>query len=425
LIRGAAPGTKFISNLKQSERPAMATHTKWFGVAVLALTACPVLAQQGPAVSNVQFMGRGASQSPGLGTFNPGFQALNFGAGNPYAAALSTSPYAAAGLYDTPYANSPGLYGNSPYGAAGAYGNNGYSPYGDPYGGGLQGAAAAIDSQGRFMVMWQQSRQLDQQVERSKIETRRKIYDEWLYERSTRPTLEDERERSQAYELRRILHHPPTVDVVSGYALNTLLKDIGCMPGYANGPAVALDPNVVQQVNVTSRENGGNVGLLKFVKDGAGLPWPLPLQGSAYQQQTKRLDDLTADAINMVRNNGGVDAATLRDLREYVTQLKGMVSANINDLAPSQAVEAKRFLNQLDHAILALKQQNVANYFTDRWAAKGKTVADLVAYMNANGLAFAPAVSGDEAAYAALYNALAEYHRGLKVEVARDGGMDK
>ena len=76
LIRGAAPGTKFISNLKQSERPAMATHTKWFGVAVLALTACPVLAQQGPAVSNVQFMGRGASQSPGLGTFNPGFQAL-------------------------------------------------------------------------------------------------------------------------------------------------------------------------------------------------------------------------------------------------------------------------------------------------------------------------------------------------------------
>jgi hypothetical protein len=85
-------------------------------------------------------------------------------------------------------------------------------------------------------------------------------------------------------------------------------------------------------------------------------------------------------------------------------------------------VEAKRFLNQLDDAMLALKQQGVANYFTDKWAARGKTVADLVASMNANGLTFAPAVSGDEAAYAALYNALAEYHRGLGAEVARDGG---
>jgi hypothetical protein len=222
--------------------------------------------------------------------------------------------------------------------------------------------------------------------------------------------------------VRRILHNPPTVDVVSGYALNTLLKDIGRKPGYADGPAVALDPKVLEQINVTSRENGGNVGVLKFVRDGAPLPWPLPLQGSAYQKQTQHLNHLTADAVNMVKNNGGVDPGTLNDLRADVNQLKDMVSASIDELTPSQSVEAKRFLSQLDDAILALKQQNVGNYFTDRWAAKGKTVADLVAYLNANGLTFAPAVGGDEAAYAALYNALAEYHHGLKAEVARDSG---
>jgi hypothetical protein len=412
----------------------MATRTRRLGVAALAtmatlvLTASPALAQRGsgmsPAVAGVQFMGRGALQAPALGTFNPGFQAFGFGAGNPYAAAglYGLASMTSVTPYGTSYANSPGLYGNSPYGAAGPYGAGGYYSYADPYGGGLRGAAEAIDSQGRFEAMWQQSRLLAQEVERSKMDTRRKIYDEWLYERSTRPTIEDDRERNQAYELRRILHDPPTVDVVSGYALNTLLKDIGRRPGYADGPVVALDPKVVRQVNVTSRENGGNVGVLKFVKDGAPLPWPLPLQGAAYQKQTQRLDQLTADAVNMVKNNGAVDPGTVNDLRADVNQLKEMVSANINELTPSQSVEAKRFLNQLDDAVLALKQQNVANYFTGRWAARGKTVADLVAYMNANGLTFAPAVSGDEAAYAALYNALAAYDHGLKVEVARDGG---
>ena len=420
----------------------MATLVKRLSVAALAgaiawvLAPSPAPAQQPdgnvpptppgqnrPAQGQIpgQFMGKGAGV-PGMGAFNPGL-------GSPYASRLGAlAPYGVASLSSTPYGTPYGGYPGSPgldlsyLSQYPPYLMNPYYDYPDPYGGGLRGAAAAIDSQGRFEVMWQQSRLLGQEVERSKIDTRRKAYDEWLYERATRPTIEDERERNQAYELRRILHDPPTVDVVSGYALNTLLKDIWRKPGYANGPRIEMDPKILKQVNVTSAENGGNVGVLKFVKDGAGLPWPLPLQGSAYRKQTQRLDHLAAEAVNSVQNNGQVAPGTLNDMIQDVRELKSMVSTNINDLTPSQSVEAKRFLNQLDDAILALKQQNVANYFTDRWAAKGKTVADLVAYMNANGLTFAPAVSGDEAAYAALYNALAGYRHGIETEVAREGG---
>jgi hypothetical protein len=333
-------------------------------------------------------------------------------------ASMSSTPYGTP--YGGSYPGSPGLDLNymSQYPP---YYNNDWWSYGDPYGGGLRGAAAAIDSQGRFEVMWQQSRLLAQEVERSKMDTHRKAYDEWLYERATRPTLEDDQARSQAYEMRRLLRDPGTTDVVSGYALNMLLKDIVKKPGYASGPAIALDPKILKQVNVTSAENGGNIGILKFVKEGAGLPWPLPLQNSEYRKQTQRLDHLAAEAVNSVQNSGQVGPGTLNDMIEDVRQLKSMVSGNINDLTPSQSVEAKRFLNQLDDAIQALKQQNVANYFTDKWAAKGKTVADLVSYMSNNGLRFAPAVTGDEAAYAALYNALAAYRHGVDTEVARDG----
>jgi hypothetical protein len=421
------------------------------GAAACVLAASPALAQQGqPAAPPAgqpaapagqpaapagqpaqggQGLGRGGSQSPyGMGNFGSGFQPYT-GPGSPYAylsglsgsgvgAMTSVNPQGSGAPY---YQGSPGLDLSylkdyppymSPY----------YISYPDPYGGGLRGAAAAIDAQGRFDVMWQQSRLLGQEVERSKIDTRRKIYDEWLYEQATKPTVEDIRERSQAMELRRILHDAPLTDVVSGYALNTLLDNLAVRPNYARGPQITLDPSLLKQVNVTSRENGGNIGVLKSIKEGAPLPWPLPLQAAIYREKTRRLNRLAAEAVNMAQNGGPVAPGTLNDMIEDVRTLRDMVRANVNDLTPSQSVEAKRFLSQLDDAILALKQQNVGNYFTDKWAARGKTVADLVAYMISNGLKFAPAVSGDETAYASLYNALMAYRNGLESEVVRDGG---
>jgi hypothetical protein len=51
----------------------------------------------------------------------------------------------------------------------------------------------------------------------------------------------------------------------------------------------------------------------------------------------------------------------------------------------------------------------VASYFTEKFAAKGKTVPELLQFMASKGLKFAPATGGDEAAYSALYNYLVSY----------------
>jgi hypothetical protein len=48
-------------------------------------------------------------------------------------------------------------------------------------------------------------------------------------------------------------------------------------------------------------------------------------------------------------------------------------------------------------------------------------VAELVAHMTANGLKFAPAVSGDESFYTALYQDLVAYDSGIATLVARPG----
>jgi hypothetical protein len=105
-------------------------------------------------------------------------------------------------------------------------------------------------------------------------------------------------------------------------------------------------------------------------------------------------------------------------MKEDVRRLRSKVSAHIDDLTPSQSIEANRFLNQLSDAVTGLAQPDVASYFSDKFAAKGMTVPELVQFMATKGLKFAPATGGDEAAYSALYNYLLAY----SLQASQTGG---
>ena len=336
--------------------------------------------------------------------------------GNPGAFAPSTpfgtnfTSYASPGYaspgYSSPYATSPGGTGYGGY----ATGSNPYSSYSDPYGGGLRGAADALKAQGTFEKDFQQARLLNQEVERSKVDTRRKIYDEWLYERANTPTLVDQEERVRKLETRRALGGMPLSEVLSGYALNTLLDDLKKRGnGSARDISGPIDPEILKHINVTSGSSAGNVGALKPLREGAPLNWPLPLQDGAYRDEVRRLNQRAAEAVMLVQNTGQVDPGTLNDMREDLRRLRLKVSARIDDLSPSQSIQANRFLHQLSDAVTALAEPDIASYFTDQFAARGATVPELVDHMARKGLRFAPAVGGDEAAYSALYDSLAAY----------------
>jgi hypothetical protein len=372
------------------------------------------------AAFNIATLGRASRNvPPWLNGFSPVSQALPFGPFSPAAfpglgsaAALTSTPYGAglgASYAGSPglgaYAGSPGLSG-TPYdsGYAGGYG----SSYPDPYGGGLRGAAEAIAAQGKYEIDFQRARLLNQEVERSKADTRRKIFDEWLYERANTPTLVDLQERAQRSEQRRAVLGMPATEVLNAHALNVLLDDLAKKANWAgHDPYGPIDPDTLKQINVTSGK--GNIGALKPVREGVQLSWPLPLQGAEFQDEVRRLNQKAAEAVGLVKNTGQVDPATLNDMKTDIAKLRGKVSSHINELTPSQSIEANRFLNQLDDAVAALSQPDVANYFTDKFVAKGKTVPDLIKHMQEKGLKFAPAVGGDEAAYTALYNYLAGY----------------
>jgi len=82
-------------------------------------------------------------------------------------------------------------------------------------------------------------------------------------------------------------------------------------------------------------------------------------------------------------------------------------------------MDGKKYLRELDSSFSALKDPNVSRYFNGKYAAQGATVNDLATYMANNGLKFAPAVSGDQASYTALYQALLTYDVQMARTVSR------
>jgi RNA polymerase sigma factor (sigma-70 family) len=404
---------------------------------ILGLTASPGRAQlvgnprvtsggQQPAVGimggGLGFLGGFGGRIPNLGGLPGGIYGIYGGGGyGVYGGG--------AGAYGTgAYGGAAGAYGAGAYGgAAGAAGGSAYgSYYEDPYSGYLRGNADVMGATGRFLMNQQEARHTAEQVRQARIDTRRKLFDEYLYERTNTPTLEDERERSQALEVRRSLSDPPVTEIWSAKALNDLLRDAQKLQAQgSNGPRVALDAGVLERINVVAGGRAGNVGLLK--REGQ-LTWPpallaaqLPRGATDLRQQ---IDALLPNAISQAVH-GTVDPRILKELHHSLGALQGLLAEAVGRFPPNRYIEARRFLNDLDDGLRLLEQPHAGLYFTDKYAAKGRTVPELVEHMTQEGLAFAPAVAGDEAAYVALHRALADYEIAARAQSGSARGDGK
>jgi len=332
--------------------------------------------------------------------------------GNPAAAALYSNPY--SNPFTATMTSVGGLGGN----------DSGYSPYSNPYGGYyetplggyLRGIADVINSESRSLINVQQANLLRQQVQREKIENRRRIFDQYLYEREKMPTAEDDRQKSLQEIYRRSMNDPPVGDIVSAQALNTLLAVLQKkMDKDFQGPQISLDEDVVRHINVKPPSGDSNPGLLK---NEGRLSWPLVLRGPLYAADREILNDLTPNVYDQAITRK-VESETMEKMTAAVKRLNLLLADNIKDLTPAQYSEARRFLTNFEDALSLLRQPNPGDFFTQK-AAKGKTIGDLVQHMLKKGVVFAPAVAGDEAAYLAIHRALAAYAAAANTQVVAE-----
>jgi len=338
--------------------------------------------------------------------------------GNSRNMGFMVNPNTASAMYSNPYASA---YGNQNASMSGnqnsSYGNQYYS---DPYSSYLNGASQVITSQGQFMVSQQQAFSLREQVRQAAVTTRRKLFDESLYEQEKAPTAQDERDRYLAQQLARSRNNPPSAEIMSGKALNDLLADLQKLSAKNDTATLrtfpaALDEDGLKRINVAPFLAKGNIALLK---DAGRLVWPVALSGPEFKEQRDRLTSLAPTVVKQAEFNNQVDPGSLRQMDEDVTRMRGDLRRIGIEMPPAQYIAAKSYLESLDSAIAVLRQPNVGHYFTGKYTLKGKTVPDLVKYMAAQGLRFAPAMPGEQATYQALYQALVQYDLALQPATA-------
>jgi type II secretory pathway pseudopilin PulG len=290
-----------------------------------------------------------------------------------------------------------------------------YYPYGnnavDPYGGYMQGAASIINAQANFTQARQQAAIIKEQARQARLDTQRKIFDEWQYETANTPTWTQTQEKQRQEALGGVLSQANPAEVSSGWALNVLLTDIQklqAMSGLA-GPHVPVDPQAVARINFSAAgSNPAGVGMFKSAK----LQWPDCLLGDRFAADRQEVDRLAAEATRNASTGSG-SPTTANDLDKAVRKLRADLKDSVNDVPAADYIDALEFMKTLDSSVQALRQPTAARLLGGELSASGRTVDELVASMTRQGLQFAPAVPGNEGYYSSLYQSLRAYDFGL------------
>jgi hypothetical protein len=307
----------------------------------------------------------------------------------------------------------PYLNGGNP--AAYGYGYGGYpygGYYGSPVGDYMNGAANVINAQGQFTQQYTQANLTNEQVKQAKIDTQRKKFDEMMYEKANTPTLEQLREQDQALALQRTRNNPPLTEIYAGVSLNNLLLGIQqteTNTGY-RGPLVPLDPDILSHINLTG---GTTRGSATVFRDAGNLDWPRVLARDPFTRERKQVEKYFAEAYNQMATSKKVKNATLDNLLSSLDDMQAALKGAVAEVSTNDYIKGKRYINELQDAAKMLDDPNAANFFGGKWTPKGNTVGELIQQMTQEGLRFAAAASGDEAAYVALHRAMLNYDAGL------------
>jgi hypothetical protein len=292
---------------------------------------------------------------------------------------------AAPGYYPPPY-----YPGYGPGSAAGNY---------------MQGSAAALDAYGNLGQSEEQARILREQANQAKLDTQKKKSDTDAYLRANKYWYSDEQVDIQTKQIQAAMNNPPTAEITSGRALNTLLNYINklLVKGY-RGPTVMIDPAMVKQINVSAGSaDNGNVGLLKQLNT---LEWPVGMEGDTQKQIAAMLTQATSNLAN-----GPVSPALSDKLRKATDKLDDENKAKYRkgDIDGVEFIEGNRFIDRLRASEKALTQPTAGAMISGQMAPQGDTVDQVVYSMVSKGLFFAASPPGREYAYQAVYTAFQSF----------------
>ena len=234
-------------------------------------------------------------------------------------------------------------------------------------------------------------------------------YQQWL--QFQQKIYEDRRRDWEAFQaqmkkdrLDRQLYNPPITEIFVAEPLNALLLKLTELQTQGTLlPDVPITDTVLQHTNLTTGINPGNLAILK---NNGFISWPMALRRDDWKSRETRLELLTTSLVKQVRGDD-IQPNDYRQALALLDQAQAQWKDEVARMPASEYIQGKRFLTDLTAAVKALSEPDASQFFLNKQKAKGQNVAELVAYMRANGLKFAPATAADKPAYLALHQALA------------------
>jgi hypothetical protein len=368
----------------------------------LFLSAVAVLAAaHTPATASAQW-GRQAYFMGGPNPFyvypNPGGGygvQLNFGVN-------SWTPYGPMSLgYAYPYnlgspgytpSPSPDYYSGPGYLTGGySYGYGSFDPLGE-----ARGLAAGQQAATAVQVRKNQERAKDL------------IDAQWAYEKlgvTGAPAVQAARDLQE--DLQKALAAKDESELATGDALNRILVAIVIAENKgAKAVSAFLPPQVLDEVRFTG---GLNADLLNVVRLTGKLPFPAGFPGPTLQDLGTALEADFAAAMVPLRAGRAADPTKVGKVAADLKRLEEASPPVIRNLDIAEAIAARKFLNQMEGAVKALRGGNTSGLINPKWATDGASVSDLVKFMTRFKLMFGPAPKGGEASYLTLHKAMATY----------------
>jgi len=368
---------------------------------LLLLGGAGVLAT--PAVSSAQFGFRYG------GGYNYGFGAPVFGPSNPFFG-LPHFNYQYGQQYNFNTSLGSFSIGTRSYysGIAPPVFLSGYNPYipsvpiyqqgGSYMTGGAQVRPDLVQAAERAMVKAQR--------EASVPDVRGQISDQNNYEKGI-TAASDAVIQPPPPDLRKALEAASPAEVVSGAALNELLKEIVRVEAKgAKGPAAYIPPLQMDDMRFAGPPAAD---LLNYARRAGNLPFPVAFDNPVLAALRPELErDFTAAAV-AVQAGKAPEMAKVTKLEATFQRVQDAAGSVVKNLPFEDAAAARRFLNRMANAIKAMKGTTANGLIDPKWAAEGLTVADLVRHMTRHKLTFASSPRGSEEAYMAMHRNFGTY----------------
>jgi hypothetical protein len=266
----------------------------------------------------------------------------------------------------------------------------------------MRAYAQIIKSAGEAQLLREEAELLRLEKLKQSAETRR-------YIESITPSWSEEQARIDGRRVDNARRTSNASEISSGRALNVLLGDLrNSMGKKVLVSQTSLGEDVLKHLNVTAKENHGNLALLR--NDG-NFSWPhaLALKGTLSEEDRHAIRAKAQTALQQSAL-GYAAGKTLADLRNMLSSAREKLAKKVNEIPTPDYLEAKRFLNDFDAARIALENGEAVPYLNfQKWISGGKTIQEVVDYVLREGLLFASARPEDARAYRAMHGALAAY----------------